>query len=175
MSAPLTYQWDGEAMRPLPRFAREADKQFVVGETYPLAVEHGRSHATHAHEFAWLSDAWATLPETIAHEYPSAEHLRKRALIATGFCTIRDHVCASRAEAQRLASALRGELDEYVLVIATETVVRVCRAESQSKRTMGAKRFQESKTSILNYVANLLGVGSDSLTKLDAKHTARAA
>lgn len=175
MSAPLTYRWDGEAMRPLPRFSREADKQFVVGETYPLAVEHGRTARSHNHEFAWIDDAWQTLPEAIAGEYPTAEHLRKRALIATGFCTIRDHVCASRAEAARLAAVLRGELDEYTLVLVNETVVRVCRPESQSKKTMGVKRFQESKTAIMDHVAKLLGIASGDLTRLDAQHTARAA
>ena len=36
LGAPLAYQWDGEAMRPLRRFAKEADRQFVIGETYTL-------------------------------------------------------------------------------------------------------------------------------------------
>ena len=40
---PLRYQWDGEAMRPATRYwAREADKRFVVGETYTLDDLHVR-------------------------------------------------------------------------------------------------------------------------------------
>ena len=97
---PILYRWDGEAMTPATqRFAREADKQFVVGEEYPLIVHEHRSAASHKHYFAAISDAWESLPESMAGEFPTSEHLRKRALIMAGYRDERSIVAASKAEA----------------------------------------------------------------------------
>jgi hypothetical protein len=169
MNAPPIYaRWEGDVWRPLPRFAKLADQHFVIGEDYPLVVEEERSEVTHRHEFAWLREAWRNLPEHLADEYPTAEHLRKRALIATGYCTVTDHVCASRAEAQRTAAFARAELDDYAVVIIRDNVVRVARAKSQSRRAMKAPEFQASKTAILEWVAGLLQVSSEQLQKAEA-------
>lgn len=40
-SPPLLFTWDGEAMWPRPAFVREANKQFVVGETYRSGRDRG--------------------------------------------------------------------------------------------------------------------------------------
>jgi hypothetical protein len=163
MDHPLTFNWDGEAMVPLPRFARECGRCFVPGECYPLEVREGRSSATHRHFFAAVHDAWLNLPEAIAAEYPTSEHLRKRALIATGHCDTRDHVCASVMEARALAAFIR-PIDTYALVECSGPVVRIHIAKSQSTRAMNKATFQASKTAVLDYIADLVGITAAELT-----------
>jgi hypothetical protein len=168
MGAPLTYRWDGLVMVPLARFEGVAAREFITGQPYTLAEVEDRSDVSHKHEFAWLREAWLNLPEAIADEYPSPEHLRKRALIESGFCTITDYACGSHAEARRWAQNLRSEVDEYALVLVKRTVVRVFKAKSQSRRAMDKAEFQASKTAILEWVAGLLQVSSEQLQKAEA-------
>lgn len=158
MSAPLPYEWDGEAMRVLPGFQRQADQMFTIGERYRLAPVEERSGASHRHFFAAVNEAWANLPERLAVYYPSAEHLRSRALIEAGYCTIADYVCSTRAEAVRWAANLRAEASEYALVVISETVVRVFKPKSQSVKAMGKEEFQASKDAVFTALAKMIGV-----------------
>ena len=157
MIPPLNFRWNGDSM--VPWQPRLADRHFVVGEDYLLVEHHERSQVTHNHEFAAVADLWKSLPERYAHEpwAQSAEHLRKFALIRTGFCNTQTYACGSRAEAERWARNLR-PLDEYSIVTVEGSTVHRFTAESQSRRAMGAKRFQESKTAILEYLEDLIGV-----------------
>jgi len=163
--APMPYRWSGDSWVIHPRFQRQADAAFAIGESRMMVEVEERSEASHRQEFAWLREAWMSLPEHVASEYPSPEHLRKRALIATGWCTMTDYVCGSNAEALRWATNLRKEMDEYALVIVERTVVRVLKAKSQSIRAMGKADFQASKTAILEWVAKLLEVEPATLAK----------
>jgi len=167
---PLKFTWDGEAMVPASAFlARRADQQYTVGESYMLAEEKQRSTATHNHEFAFVAEAWASLPERYADEAwaQSAEHLRKYALIKTGFCDTQTYACGSRAEAERWAANLR-PLDEYsIVVVKGSTVVRFT-AKSQKRKAMGAAEFQASKQAILEYIAGLIEVAPAALAEANA-------
>lgn len=156
----LIFTWDGEAM--VPKVPRLADKYFVVGETYPLAVQEGRSTATHNHEFAWLHDAWANLPEDLAELYPSAEHLRKRALIEAGFYDEQIVDAGSNAAAIRVASAFRSR-EEFSLVVVRGPLVVIRTAKSQSRRAMNKQEFQKSKTAILEIISGMVGVTPETL------------
>lgn len=160
MTAPFRAAWNAETQtfHPLRRFVSAVADEYSHGQVITLAEQAERSDATHNHEFAWLAEAYRNLPEDIAADYPNVETLRKRALIATGWCHIRDYACSSRAEAQRWAAHLRAEADPYAVVIPRDDVVRVCTAKSQAKNRMKAGDFQKSKTDILNYVAGLIGV-----------------
>lgn len=164
MGAPLTYEWNGEAMVPLPRFHNRANAEFVVGEEYPLAIEEGRSQRSHNHFFAELATAWANLPDHMAERFPTAEHLRKFALIRTGYSDQRTLACSSRAEALRVLAFVK-PLDEFAIVTVQEATVTVFTAQSQSKRAMGAKEFQESKDKVLAYVSQLIGVDVSDLKR----------
>lgn len=158
MIPPIEFAWDGEAMTPAtPFMARLADKHYVIGERYRLAEEHGRSAKTHNHYFAAINEAWRNLPDAMADEYPTPEHLRKKALIRAGFADERSIVCGSKAEAQRVAALIK-PMDLYAIVTVSEATVRVYTAQSQSTRAMGAKVFQESKQAVLDFVDRLLGV-----------------
>lgn len=157
MDAPITMQWDGEVMRPLPRFARECDRRYIVGETYPLEVHEERSSNTHRHYFAALNDAWSNLPEEIAPQFPTVEHLRKWALIKARLCDTRDHVCQSDDEARAVAAFVE-PIDSYAVIEVRGPVVRIHRAKSQSVRSMDKATFQASKQAVLDVIAGLVGV-----------------
>lgn len=155
--APMPYRWTGDAWVIHPRFQKQADAAFTIGETRIMVEVEERSEASHRHEFAWLREAWLSLPEDLAEQFATADHLRKRALIATGFYheTVID--CGTTAAALRVASYARGE-DEFAHVVTRGPLVVVRKAKSQKRRIMGAADFQASKTAILEWVANLLNV-----------------
>lgn len=163
---PIPFAYEGQGVfRALPRFVGLCAEHYGQGEVVNLAPQEERSEVSHRHEFVWLKEAWQTLPDHIAADYPSAEHLRKRALIATGWCHVRDYPCPSRKEAVRLAAALNAEVDEYTVVIVAEDVVRVCRAKSQARNKMKAADFQRSKQDILEWVSALLGADPEQLSR----------
>lgn len=161
MNAPITYTWDGEAMKPLARFAHLADKQFVIGLTYPMVVHEQRSRETHNHYFAALHEYWLNLPELQAERFPTEEHLRKWCLIKAGFADERSIVCSSKAEAQRVAAFIK-PMDTYAIVDVREATIRVYTAQSQSLRAMGKKDFQASKEAVLEICEAMVGAPIDS-------------
>lgn len=162
--SPVLFLWDGEAMRPAgPYWQRRADAEFVVGERSQLIRHEERSHNSHAHYFAALNDAWLSLPDHLAMQYPTAEHLRKHALIATGFRDERKIACSSIIEARKIAAFIK-PMDEYALVIPRGDVVVVATAKSQSMKAMGKAVFQDSKQKVLDYVSALIGVEPEALS-----------
>jgi hypothetical protein len=90
-----------------------------------------RSSASHRHYFAAVYDAWLNLPEIDAERFPTADHLRKYALIRAGYCDTRELVCASKAEAVRVGAFMK-PMDPYALVAISGAVVRVYTAKSQA-------------------------------------------
>lgn len=165
MIPPIPFRWDGEAM--IPRHPRRADKVFVVGQDYMLVELEERSQASHSHQFAWVKEAWKTLPENLADAYPTPDHLRRRALIKAGYYheTLID--AGSNAAALRVASFARGE-DQFAYVVVRGPLVVVRKAESQAMRAMGKERFQASKQAILEVISGLLGVEPEALKKAAA-------
>ena len=162
---PLAFQWDGEVMKPLN--GRRADAFYTVGMRYVMEPVNQRSDPSHKHEFAWLREAWMSLPDQYADRFPTAEHLRKWALIRAGYSDSQSIVCESKAAAQRLVGFMR-PIDEFAVIIASEKTVTRYTAKSQSKRAMGAKEFQDSKTAIMEVVAKLLGVEPGQLPQREA-------
>ena len=154
---PLPFEWDGESMRVLPGFQRQADQAFVIGERYRLAPVEDRSAASHRHYFAAINEAWANLPEGMSDDFPTPEHLRKAALIRAGYRDERSVVCASRAEALRVAAFIK-PIDDFALVATSGTTVCVYTAKSQSVKAMGKEEFQRSKDAVLDRLAAMLGV-----------------
>lgn len=160
MSAPVYFEWDGEVMKPWPRFHNVVNAEYVVGQSYPLVTVEHRSQASHNHYFARLTDLWANLPERIAVQFPSEDHLRAHALCMTGYRNERQFVCSSNAEALRLAAFLR-PVNEYAIISVAGHAVVEWTAQSQSKKAMGKDRFQKSKDDVLNYVEDLIGVKAE--------------
>lgn len=154
-TAPMLFTWDGEAMVPQRRFHNLANATFTVGETYRMEPQEQRSLVSHNHYFATLNEIWLSLPERYENQIASVEHMRKWALIRCGFRDERSIVCASKAEAKRIAAFVK-PMDEFAIVVVTEATVTVYTAKSQSMKAMGAKEFQRSKEAVLEYCQGLL-------------------
>ncbi len=148
--------WDGSAFAVVARHERLADEQFTVGQAYTLDVVEDRSLASHNHQFAHIEEVWRNLPDHLALRFPTAVHLRKFALIQTGWCDTHTLVCSSKAEALRVAAFCR-PIDEFSVVIAKEATVTRYVAKSQSRKAMGAEDFKRSKSDVLDYIASLIG------------------
>ena len=166
---PLAFTWTDEGVM-VPRHPEVADRHFVVGDRYTLAVHENRSTASHNHYMAAIKEAHDNLPESVAERLPTPEHLRKYALIKAGYRDERSIACASKAEAQRVASFTK-PMDDYAVVVAQESTVTIYTAKSQSYRAMGKKIFQESKERVLDVIAEMVGVTPTEL-KLNAEMAA---
>jgi len=163
-TAPILYTWDGDAMVPLPRFKADCDRSFVVGEKYRLVVHEDRSIASHNHEFAFVAEAWAQLPEHLTEQFRTPEHLRKRALIEAGYFNQQEVDAGSHAAALRIANFI-ASMDEYSVVVVRGPIVVVRKPKSQSRRAMGKEEFQQSKQAVLEIVSNMIGVQPEALTR----------
>lgn len=143
------------------------------GEIVLVSIERGRSMTSHKHQFAWVKDAWANLPDE-AQGLPWAETpetLRKHALIACGYHQTTVIDCGANATARRVKAALvaaEARAHGYAVGQVRGPVVTVWTPESQSVRAMGGKRFQESKSAIMDWIAAKLGVTADDLRRAAA-------
>jgi hypothetical protein len=143
-----------------------ADKQLVIGEVRRWDIIVERSAASHAHYFAAVNDAWLNLPSHLSIEFPSSEHLRKWALIKSGYCIIDKVVCASAKEAIRSMVTIRRLSDDYVIFERAGRVLTIYRAKSQSLKAMGTKKeFQESKDKVLDVLSELIGTDAGTLKR----------
>lgn len=167
---PATFHWDGEVMKPMGRFAKVCDQQFVVGENYTLEAVQPRSSESHRHYFACITEAWQNLNEDAADEFPTSEHLRAWGLVKAGFADKRVIKCATSSDAIECAAAVKS--GEKILIIdVSGKVVTVWTPHSQSMRSMGKAKFSESKSKVLDAIASMVGVSANELTK----HAGRAA
>ena len=156
--APIVVRYDGEAFVPTTqRFARQACKDFVCGEVYQMVVEEPRSMSSHRHYFAAVTEAWRNLPESMEGRFPTADHMRAFALCMTGYRDERHIVCASRAEALRVAAFIR-PMDDFAIVRTEGAMVEVWTAKTQNMRAMNKATFQKSKEAVLTYLADMLSV-----------------
>lgn len=138
------------------------------GAAVIVTIEQGRSATSHKHQFAWIKGAWETLPEHLQGQSwaETAETMRKHALIACGYHQSYTLDCGAKATALRIKAALVSAeyaAHGYALGQVQGTVLRIWTPESQSVRAMGGKRFQESKTAILDWIAAKIGVTPEQL------------
>lgn len=160
-------QWDGVGFVPIGRYRRQCDAEMVIGQVYTLDVILGRSDSSHRHYFAAVHASWENLPEEMADRFPTDEHLRKWALIKAGYADERSIVCASEAEATRVAAFVQ-PMDSFAVVVVLGQLVRVYTAKSQSYKTMDKDTFQASKTAVLEIISDLVGVTRQQLEKASA-------
>lgn len=135
-----------------------------------VSLARGRSPASHKHQFAWVKDAWLNLPESEAMQpyAETAETLRKHALIACNFHQVYTLDCGANATAHRVKAALvsaEAGKHGYAIGQVRGPVVTVWTPESQSVRSMGSERFQQSKTAIMEWIAAKLGVSLEDLRR----------
>lgn len=161
---PMVYRWDGCAMQVIPRFAKEADKRFVCGQTYVMEEIQERSAASHRHFFASVRQAWMNLPERLVLDFPSAEHLRKFALVRAGFYDRRSIATKSPSEAAKIAAFIR-PMDEFAVVTVDGSIINVFTAKSQNYREMSKQEFAASKDAVLRILEDLLRVEEGEIEK----------
>ena len=163
---PARYRWTGVAWQPLPAFAEDCDKEFVLHEERWLDAHHDRSMASHNHYFAALNTAWATLPEDLALRFPTPQALRKWCLIETGwYIEQQPFVMINPTAALRLCHLLSQEYpDDRIYVDPGDTrVVRWKQPKSQSVKAMGNRAFKQSKEDVLSKCAQLIEVAPEEL------------
>lgn len=164
--------WADGCFRPTNFFwLRKASEQWAEGEVIVLSAHDGRSSKSHRHYFACIRTAWENLPDHLAPEFPSAEVLRKKALIKAGYCNTREYICDSIREARRMATALT-DADEFAIVVIQGCVVTRFTAKSQKKDFQDNKSFQQSKTAVLEILAEMIGVSVETLAQEGRQKTA---
>ena len=162
---PILFEWNGERMVPANSYwAKRCNEHFVVGLKYQLVEQQERSMKSHRHYFSCIKEAWDNLPEHLAEQYASPEHLRKKALIKAGYRNERSVVCDTPAQATKVAAFLM-PIDEYAAVVVRGNVVYHLTAKSQSMKAMGKKEFGESKEAVLNAIAALIDVTPEELRR----------
>jgi hypothetical protein len=157
------FVWTGEAMVPI-RLQR-ASRTFVKDRRYWLEETSERSWISHQQQFAWISEAWGNLPEALEDKFQTPEHLRKAALIATGWHREMVIDAGNAAAALRVAAYARNE-DEFAHVMTRGQTVIVRKARSQRMHgldRMDKGEFEASKADILGWISNLIGVEPERL------------
>ena len=148
----LAYQGNGSFRAIYP----DKCQKLMPGSIAAWQTVEVRSGKSHRHYFAAVHDAWLNLPEHLVDEFPSSEHLRKYALIKSGFCTMTKLACKTNADAINVCT-LMSKMDTYAICEVTGGVVTVRQAYSQSIPAMGRKLFQESKEEVFRVLSELIG------------------
>jgi len=153
---PLIFMGDGEFRASSPYHVKRCAELYGQGEVVEVEEINDRSKASHKHYFAQLTDYWQTLPESLAQDFLSMDHLRKFCLIKAGYCT--QHILRFRSKEEALeAESFISELDPYVLCEVIGTQLTVWRAKSQSMQAMKKDEFEKSKADTLDIAHKLVG------------------
>lgn len=159
MSDVLPMRYEGEGMF---RCLHPKRVKLEPGEVHGWQMAENRSAKSHDHFFACVNEAWKSLPEEMADDFPSPEHLRKWSLIKAGFCSETRIVCANNSEAMTLATKAK-VMDRFSLVAIDGKTVTIWTADSQRKDAMSRKAFQEAKERALHIISELIGTDAASL------------
>jgi hypothetical protein len=149
------WRWNGACL--FPARPEAAERMFEINGRYHLETHFERSAGRHRAYFASIKEAWHNLPLSAQDELPSPEHLRKYALIKTGWRDERYLVFASHQEAVRVAMFV-APIDRFAIVLPQGNRVVVWTARSQSYRAMDKEEFNASMDDVLDYIAGLIGV-----------------
>jgi hypothetical protein len=168
---------DGEvrrqmAMVPSGNYASVIRRQFHAGEEYTLAPIEARSRASHNQYFAAVADGYQTLPE-YDRRWRNAEHLRKWALVETGWFDELEIELQSPRHAERLTARLIEYAQQhrvYVKVIIEGSRVLIRTAQSQAAAAMGKVDFEQSKRDVLDLIEGFIDVPRGTLMREAGKH-----
>lgn len=134
--------------------SRLAERTRTSSHAYKLIVAAERSAASHRHYMAAVQEAWANLPEHLVKHFPHPDHLRRYALIRTGYCDI-----------TKVVGPRKMAVNGYAVVVVEDGVTTIHTAKSQSYTAMGKTEFQKSKDAVLDYLAKLIETTPDELKK----------
>ena len=166
---PIRCIFDGNAFTPDGQhWLGLAQKHFGAGEVIKLVQHEERSGASHNHYFACVADAHANLPDELAIQFPSPDHLRRFALISTGFCTSHILTLDTPEEARKVATFMV-PLDDFGVISLKGCTVTKFVAQSQSKKSMNKAVFRASKEAVLGFLATMVGTTKEALTENTGK------
>lgn len=166
---------EADVMVPLRRFANVCASQFDLEQVYTLEVVGAKGERTdrsHKHYMACVTAAWRTLPENMANDYPTPNHLRKRALIKCKYYHLKSIVFDTPADANRAAAYIK-PMDEFAVVLVEGKCVNHYTAKSQKYLRaggMGKEEFQKSKDDVLYCITEMIKVKKDELEKAAEKY-----
>lgn len=164
----VMFEWTGEVMRPLAYHTDLCARTFEAGKRYRLVEFSERSRETHDHFFATVVGYWQNWPEKYERDLPSADHLRKHALIRTGHY-IQSVMAHDSLDA---ATAYVRDFIRYIdyaegSIVSTAngtcTVMRI--AKSQRKKIMDAAEFQKSKNDVLEFCQSVTGIAPEQMAR----------
>lgn len=162
---PVVFVWtDAGSMVPLPRFLPLCERQFAVGEEYPLTLVEQRSMRSHNHYFASVAGGWDNLPENVAKIFPTADHLRRWCLVECNYCSHTHYGFDTPKDAKVFAKALR-RFDEYARITVSGRHVHVRVAKSQALSSMLRDEFEQSKRDVLDLIAAMIGLAREDLER----------
>lgn len=156
-----------EAMVPTRRYRKIARAQFQLGEDYALEPVTQRSMASHNAFFAEVKKVWDNIRETGNRVFETPDHLRKWALIETGWFREKEFIMDTKKDAYRLGTFIQTE-DEFAQIHIEGNRVIVRKAKSQrmyGHDRMNAKDFQASKKDVLDCISALIGVPPSQVKK----------
>lgn len=161
--APFPLLWrDGAFWPATPYQATRCAEHFEIGGKYALIEYQPRNMPRHAALFAQLDEVWEQLPEGMADDFPTQDHLRAFALIKTGWHDRTSYILKDADEALKLAGDLRRR-SQFSLVVVSGATVDFYEPKSQAVRAMKDPEFVKSMNDVLDYAANLVGIDRNTL------------
>lgn len=163
---PMPFQWDAAIGVMRPRYPKRSADIYQDQVFYLFVPFKPRSKNSHSHQFAWLHKAWENLPEELSAQYPTEDHLRKRALIQAGFYDEEIIDCETQKAAMVVASFARRHDDfAWIVVRGPLCVIRTAKSQTMfGPNAMDHETFQRSKTAIMEIIAEMIGVTSAQLS-----------
>ncbi len=175
MLRPLPFEWDGNVLRPVERYRALAERQFRAGQTYVLEPHDPISHRERRFYHASIKDAWDNLSPEMQKHFPTADRLRKWALVQANWRIQNFITCESEASAARHAAFLiKADDHGEMFVDHRGDVVRVFKARTQKVGDpddgyMTPEEWKRSKDDVLTILSGTLGVTKKQLEKEGAR------
>lgn len=163
----LRHEGEGYFVCPSIPMQRICDRLLAIGETIRVERSEEVSQASRSHFFANLDDAWASLKEPWATEWPTPLHMRKHLLCRIGHCDIDKIVLDTEAAALAVAAYARRR-DGYAIVSVAGCVVTTHTARSIDNKTVNNKEFAVIKEKVFLFLAEILETDPLSLSKAEA-------
>ena len=107
--------------------------------------------------FAQIRDVHSNLRDEHRQRWPSAEIMRKHALINVGYCDSMQVAAGSKAAAPRIADAFK-HMDRYCLVDVRDSVLTVFTARSMSRNSLRKPQFHEVAEAALHWIFQQTGI-----------------
>lgn len=164
----IIYECTADGMRPLAFHRELFAREFEIGKRYSLIEFDERSPENHNHLFMLITGYWHNWPENYPRELPSAETLRKHALIQTGHYIHAEmaHASLEAATAYVRDFLLHVDYAEGSIVSTpngTATVMRI--AKTLKKKVMEAAEFNKAKADVLDFCQSVTGIAPEQMER----------